>query len=175
MTKKSGKKSLPKDKVRSLEHMKREPANRRNIWIQLTRRCPGNVVMELAVALPLLTMVLCGALDFGRFLNEAITAANAASAGAVYGSRSVLAAGNTQGMKAVAEQAAGNLQGLTASAQQFCQCADGSPMACDDACAEGSPQMYVQVDVNATFHPLFPYPGIPQSVDLSRLAVMRAR
>ena len=175
MTKKSGRKSLPNDKDRSLEGMKRAPANRRNIWIQLTRRCPGNVVMELTFALPLLTMVLCGALDFGRFLNEAITVTNAASAGAVYGSRDVLAAGNTQGMKAVAEQAAGNLQGVTATAQQFCECADGSPMACDDTCVEGSPQMYVRVDVSATFYPLVPYPGIPEAVDLSRLAVMRAR
>ena len=135
----------------------------------------GSALVEFAMVLPLLAMRLLGALDFGRFLYEGVTVAGAASAGALYGSIDDVSSLDVVGMTAIAEQEAGNLNGATATIERFCECPDGSSVACNGTCAEGSPHIYVRVGVEATFTPLFSHVGLPGSFNLEHEAVMRAR
>jgi Flp pilus assembly protein TadG len=49
------------------------------------KRRPGAVAVELALILPLLVLIVLGAVDFGRFANTYIAVTNASRAGAAYG------------------------------------------------------------------------------------------
>ena len=65
-----------------------------------TRRSErGAALVELAVALPLLAVIMVGAIDFGRAFRTAMIVTNAARAGALYGQHSQPNAGSTTGMR----------------------------------------------------------------------------
>src|SRR5438105_4061825 len=64
----------------------RSSASRRVRVQRVRSRRAGAAAVEFAIVLPVLVTVLLGATDFGRFSYSAIAVANAARAGAAYGS-----------------------------------------------------------------------------------------
>jgi hypothetical protein len=138
------------------------------------RECVGSSVIELAVILPVLLLMLLGAVDMGRAYYAAIEVSSAAAAGALYGS---LKPADVVGMEGAALLDSGDLVGMTSVATWGCQCADGSSasVACTSppTCAVNSVQ-YVQVNTAFLYVPLFAYPGIPTSILLKGNARMRA-
>ena len=58
--------------------------------------------MELAVTLPLLVLVMVGAIDFARVFYMGMELTNAARAGAQYGAYNPAQSGNIAGMQAAA-------------------------------------------------------------------------
>ncbi len=128
---------------------------------------------ELAVALPVLVLLLLAATDFGRLYYTNIEVVDAARAGAQYGSQSVITAADTSGMKTTAQNDAANLSGMSASAKQ-CTCESGSSVtACPTSYCTSSPTAtFVEVDTSTTFKTIVSYPGIPHSVTLGGKAVM---
>lgn len=135
----------------------------------------GTSIVECAVLLPFLVTLVLAAVDFSRLSYHGITVASAALAGAHYGSQRVSRSLDLAGMQQVARSEASDLEGVTAQAEQFCECSDGSPIDCTASCGGVSPNVYVRVTVEKTFVSLFPYPGIPSAVEISREAVVRAR
>lgn len=120
----------------------------------------GAAAVELALVLPVLVLILLGAIDFGRFGHSAITVANAARTGAAYcdyaGCNTPLSAETITAVKARV-------------LNEVC-----SPPTCDIATkvvitvstldAVGRPHCpCLVVKVQYPFTTLIPWPGIPAS------------
>ena len=138
----------------------------------------GVAMLELALVLPLLMLMLLGAIDFARVYYESIAVASAARAGAQYGAQKVTTSGDFAGMQQAALNDLTGVTGVTVTASRYCQCPNGSTVNCTTGTCAGTqinPRIYVTVTVTKTFTTLFPYPGIPNPVVLTRVATVRAR
>jgi Flp pilus assembly protein TadG len=148
------------------------------LWSRGWRSDRGASAVELALALPLLAVVLLGTIDFGRLFYHAMAVTHAARAGAQYGSQSVGRAADHPGMQNAATTAAGDLGGgFSATATHFCTCyvpTTETSIGCTATCA-GERRVYTQVTGTATFSTLVNYPGIPASVPITRIVQMRAQ
>src|SRR5690349_7378698 len=100
-----------------------------------TRR--GSVLVEFALLSPFLLLLLAGCLDIGFLLRTALCVAEAARAGAQYGSTSPAKAYDTAGIQAAALDAAPNTPGLSATSERVCYCSDGTSVACTGSCVSG--------------------------------------
>lgn len=151
----------------------------------------GGVLAEFAVVIPVALLLLLGAVDFGRVYALASASANAAHAGAQYGSQNAQLAADVEGMRTVvvndlatssvlaasnADEDGISLSDFTITPERYCECADGSDINCDNKCGGGTnPMVFVRVRIDTTFETLFDYPGIPNEIQISRQAVLRAR
>ncbi len=138
----------------------------------------GASLLELAMVMPLLLLLLMGAVDFGRAYYLAQEIGGAAHAGAEYGA---IYPTDTTGMRTAALNDAANVPGVSVSVPTYgCECSDTSTTAntnCTStlSCSSNANIVYwVKVKVSATYKTWFPWPGIPSSMTLSRTAVMRS-
>ena len=146
------------------------PAIRRNLP---GRR--GQALIELAILTPVLLVVVVGLIDVGRFARVATLVGNAAHAGAQYGTQSLSTAADRAGMRTAAVTDGQSLSGLSASATNLCICADGSACSTPQLqCAASTHRILsVQVTASGTFQTLLRYPGLPQQMTISRVAVLQ--
>jgi Flp pilus assembly protein TadG len=148
------------------------------------RRERGNALLEAALATPVLFLILCGVVDFGRAFYFTDIAAGSARAGTQYGMISSANAGNTAGMQQAArEEAAGVPSSIfSAVARFYCQNSDGSAANCSDTTAEE----YVEVVTHIKYSMLIPWPGVggscvisgntvPACLDLGGISVVRVQ
>jgi Flp pilus assembly protein TadG len=137
----------------------------------LVRSDCGQSLVELALMIPVLGMLLFGAIDFGRGYYLSIEVTNAARAGAQFGVENASAAR----MQTAAKSDAPDVAGITATASYGCECPDGTGQIADCSSSPGCANAvnYVQVTTNATYTPLIPWPGIPSSIPLQGQAKMR--
>jgi Flp pilus assembly protein TadG len=140
----------------------------------------GQAIVELALTLPLFLLLLLGTVEFGRLAYASIEVANAAHAGAQYGSENRINAANISGMEQAATNDAHDVTaGLTATATYFCTCSNGTGGTSSDCTATyctGSGIIldeYVKVNTTATVDPLFHYPGLPTTWTLQGQSIMR--
>lgn len=150
------------------------------------RREKGAALVELAVALPLLAVILIGTIDFGRAFRLAMVVTSAARAGAQYGSQSVYNSGDIAGMQNTALavlSANGVTQGVMATAVRQCYCANGTgTFGAAFACPVVNPcvstehlVVTVTVSAQATFSLTTPFPGLPSGFALARGATARVQ
>jgi Flp pilus assembly protein TadG len=140
------------------------------------RRSRGQSAVELAMAIPVLVLLLVAGADFGRIFYMSIGVNDAARAGAQYGSQTVITAADSTGMVAAAKTDGSNLTNLTATASQ-CTCASSATVAaCPSGYCTNAPQAtFVEVDTQGVFQTLVNYPGIPSSTTLSGKAIMQVQ
>lgn len=136
----------------------------------------GASVVELAALLPLFSLMLLGAIDFGRAYYLQMEIGGAAHAAASYGSQNP---SDTTGMQTAAQDDAPNVPSLSVGTPTYgCECADGSnySASCSStpSCSSNNEVYRVNVTVTATYRPLFPWPGVPSSMSLSSTASMRS-
>jgi Flp pilus assembly protein TadG len=131
----------------------------------------GSSLVELALMLPVLGLLLFGAIDFGRGYYLSIEVTNAARAGAQFG----LSNASTARMQSAATSDAPDVAGITATATYGCECPDGTGQIpnCSSSPGCANAVNYVQVTTNATYTPLIPWPGVPSSIPLQGQATMR--
>ena len=135
----------------------------------------GSALIELSVVLPLLVLFVIGAVEFGRVYNAAITVANAARAGAQFGTQENQST-NFAGMTAAAQAEATDLGAIQSFPSQFCRCPDGSAPACTGTCpGYGTPQVFVKDSVIKSITFLLKYPGLPPTVTVRRTATFRVQ
>ncbi|HTS10964.1 MAG TPA: TadE/TadG family type IV pilus assembly protein [Candidatus Limnocylindrales bacterium] len=144
----------------------------------------GGSLVEVAMLLPILTLLLLGTIDLGRLAYMSIEVSNAARAGVQYGQQNSSTWADVQGMQTAAANDAPDLVGagngnLTITATYWCQCADGSAVTA--SCSPNAPSCtgthlvnYVKVVSTATYKPWFSCAGIPSTTTLNGQAVMRA-
>jgi Flp pilus assembly protein TadG len=140
------------------------------------RHTAGGALVELALIVPIFTILLLGAAEFGRLAYAAIEVSNAARAGVAYGSQSSSTASNLTGMQTAATNDGPNVAGLTATASQFWSCsnAPSTQSSTPPTCTAGNHLLnYVQVKTTATVDPLIHVPGLPTTYTLRGLAIMR--
>jgi len=140
----------------------------------------GAALVELALVSPLLLLLLFGAIDFGRAFFAGLEVANAAHAGAEYGSQFPT---NTANISTAAQQSAPNLSNLTVSAPTWgCECSDGTlysagctvtPVCVASTTRSATYIHRVQVTATGIYHPLLPWPHIPSSITLTQTATIR--
>jgi Flp pilus assembly protein TadG len=142
------------------------------------KRQRGAALAELAVALPVLTLVMLGVVDFARVWVQSAAVENAAQAGAQYGAQTTSHAEDSAGIYAAVmadlNDSAVDDESYTVASEKFCEC-DGATLDCDDSCTTDTKRVYVRVRVGSEFHTLFDYPGIPSVLDVSREVQVRAR
>lgn len=134
----------------------------------------GQNILEFAFFVPVILLLLVGAIEIGRLAYLSILVNNAAHAGVQYGAQSLATASDNTGMQNAALNDGQNISGLTAAASHYCSCADGSSSSCQPTDCAGSHRLvYVQVNTTGQFHSLFAYPGLPSSYTVTGEAVMR--
>jgi Flp pilus assembly protein TadG len=138
----------------------------------------GSSLVELALVIPILLLIVFGAVDFGHAFYVNLELVNAAHAGAEYGSLNPTLTGS---ITTAAMQSAPNLH-LTASAvtvQSGCVCSDGTAYhdqgSCSPApaCPNATLVNRVQVTTTTTYHTLVPWGVIPSSFKWSSTATIR--
>ena len=141
----------------------------------------GSSLIEMAIAAPLLLLLLLGVMDFGRAFYLMNEIAGAAEAGASFGSQDPK---NTSGMQTVAKDnapdvaSATDISAFNAFASWGCECSDGTHVSsgCTStptSCAYNVVD-YVTVTVSATYKCVFAWPGLPSSIPLSQTVSMRS-
>ena len=150
----------------------------------------GQALVELALVVPLLTLIFVGAAEVGRIAYAAIEVNNAARAAVAYASQSHTTADNTNPanlalIQLAATQEAPDVSGMTVAVSNSCSCATvpstGSVTYTSIACGATaltscpSPNRImdtVQVNTSATIDTAFHFPGIPNSLTLRGQAIM---
>ena len=147
----------------------------RKVLISRLKKDDGGSLVELALTLPLLLLLLFGAVDFGRAYYLAMEIAGAAHAGAEYGAQNPT---DTTGMQAAARADAPDVPGLTVTTPSYgCECSDGTlfSASCTTTPSCTTNVVYrVTVPVSVTYKPLIPWPMIPSSMTISNSATMRS-
>jgi Flp pilus assembly protein TadG len=116
--------------------------------LQVDRR--GNLIIEFALALPILFLLLVGLLDLGRFSLQKSALLQGAREGAQYG---IIAPSDTANINSTAQNATG-LSGVTATNNVFCECssAPGTSTSCSTTCSGGATlKKYITVTISGGF------------------------
>jgi Flp pilus assembly protein TadG len=111
----------------------------------------GNVLIEFALALPVLCLMLVGGFDLGRYAMQKSAILEGARAGAQYG---VFNPGDSSGINTTAQNASG-LSGVTATNSVFCECTAGTSVSCTTTCGSGQTlKKYVTVSTSRSYSPV---------------------
>src|SRR5262245_22727253 len=108
----------------------------------------GNLMIEMAFALPLIGLLLIGLLDLGRLSLQKSAMLQGARAGAQYG---MTASGETSNINTTAQSATG-LSGVTATNSVFCECVSGTQVDCATSCTGSqTKKTYITVQTTKSF------------------------
>ena len=88
--------------------------------------CRGNILIEFALALPIIFLLLAGMLDLGRYGLQKSAMLQGSREGAQYG---VIAYTDSANINTTAQNATG-LTGVTATNSVFCECVSGTTVSC---------------------------------------------
>lgn len=141
----------------------------------------GSGLVELAFAVPLMLGLLFAAADFCRVFYEGLAVSQAAVAGVQYGAQSVAASFDITGMQNAAAAAASDIPGFSGNATRSCTCWNPSTETeaingtCGTCPTASALRVYVTVAGSRTFRTIVRFPGIPDTVVISRSATRRAQ
>jgi Flp pilus assembly protein TadG len=135
----------------------------------------GAAMVEFVIVLPLLAMLLFGAIEFGRYAYYCILASNAARAGLQYALATsnatisqVETAANSD-LGTAAQTALGTTTPTTANYEQLCF--DGSTYSAPGStgCLSGqTAETFWTIEVQGTLSPLFSFPFVPASFSVDQ-------
>jgi Flp pilus assembly protein TadG len=142
------------------------------LYIPVTRRPGGRraiAATEFALALPVLLLLMIGAVDFGRFAYSHVTLTNAVRAGTGYGSVNPYTTATLATWKANVKQAVvdemSTMSGFNSSLLTV--------TVTNDTTGEPSGGWRVQVVASYPFTTLITWPGIPSTTTMQRSVAMR--
>jgi Flp pilus assembly protein TadG len=143
----------------------------------ISRDDSGQALIELALIVPIFTLLLVGAAEFGRLAYVSIEVADAARAGAAFGSQNHITASDTTNIVAAAKQDAPDVPVMTATTSDSCSCSDGTSITCATAgtsCVSNGARIIESVQVNtaATVDMGLHYPGLGSTFTLHGQAIM---
>jgi Flp pilus assembly protein TadG len=134
----------------------------------------GDALVEMAILLPLLTLLLLGAFEVALAVYTSIEVSSAALAGVQYGAQSAAAAGDTTGIQNAAAADAANISLSTPTVSKSCICANGASSTCLSTDCSGSYiETILKVQTQATFSPVIRFPGIPTSFTFNGQAIQK--
>lgn len=107
---------------------------------------------------PLLMLIVLGAIDFGRLYQSYVSTTDAAERGARYASSGGVSASDIDGIRGAVMADGGAFAGTSPS----------NPEVSVSTVTDGQDRLYADVTVYYSFSTLFPWPGIPDEIDLER-------
>jgi Flp pilus assembly protein TadG len=108
----------------------------------------GNVIIEFALALPILCLLLVGLADLGRYGLQKSSLLHGAREGAQYG---IVAHEESANINTTAVNATA-LTGVTATNVVFCECVAGTAVSCSTTCGSGQTlKRYITVTTSKGF------------------------
>lgn len=129
----------------------------------------GIAAVEFALLAPVLVVLFIGIFDFGMYLNSAMKLENTARAAAEYVRQGgdinnieddVIAPSN---LNLTAEQ----MESVEVTAEYVCECNEGEGVDCAGSCGpDDYMRRYLEVSLDMSYQPSFPYPGLPDDMDL---------
>lgn len=149
-----------------------------------TRRVPserGAALVEMALATPLLVVLIVFAVDFARVFYLGMELTNAARAGAQHGSRTAIGfdATDVRNVTLAASPQISPFTVTTPTQECFCTTLTGASTlhACGSTCSVSGEILtaFVTVSVSKTFDPIMSFAGVPGSMTVSRSVTMRAQ
>jgi Flp pilus assembly protein TadG len=134
----------------------------------------GGVIVEFAIGVPVLLLLLSGAIDLGLALDQSSSLRSAARAGAQYAMR--FPSDSTGISSAVKNSVTFDPTTLTVASSAFCECPSGGTATCGDAstCSGQTPYTYVSVTVSMPYSSPLPTSMMIGVTTLSGSAVFRA-
>ncbi len=138
----------------------------------------GQAMLELALVLPILLVLVIGIIEFGRAAYFSIEVADAARAGAQYGSQSLADAASTPNITQAALNNSLDIPAgqLTVNVQpQSCVCVGSGTVPAPGNCAGPLgcyPLVYLTVTTSYPLSTLFHYPGLPATFNLMGTSTM---
>ena len=145
----------------------------RDLFHRLVNTERGNAAVELALAAPVLLLMVVGLVDFGRNLYGAASLENAARTGVQYAQ---LYPGDGAGIVATVRGAGGVAEDATVNWQAYCVCPDGTPSGCSATCSsEAKPLWLISVTVSQPFRTVIPYTELGLPTTINGNAVIRVR
>jgi hypothetical protein len=134
----------------------------------------GNALVELAIAIPILLLLVVGVADYARIYYTAISVANAAMAGALWGYQ---VNGDPAVMNAKAQADFGATTLDAVGSGRFCRCPGNVVKDCatDDCGAYGELQEFDSVTVRKDVTMLVHILGFPTTISITRTAILRAQ
>lgn len=138
----------------------------------------GSAIVELAIAIPVLILLVIGVADFGRMFLTGITVANAARATAEYATLTVEnSAKDSSVLNQIGRDDAADIGGVLVTSERFCRCPNGTTPACDGTCDApySAPEIFVKAKAQKTVNLILRYPGIAGTVTFRDSATFRAQ
>ncbi len=120
-------------------------------------------LVEFGIILPVLLVIVLGAIDFGRVYFAYVSVTNGARNGAQYAALSPESAADAAGIRDAA----------VADTSDLLNTSGTNPEVTVVTGTDSRGGLYADVTVNYTYSTIFPWPGLPHSIDLSR--TVRAR
>jgi Flp pilus assembly protein TadG len=134
----------------------------------------GNALLELAFTVPILTLLLLGAVQFAQVEYASIEVSNAALAGVQYGVQDATTSADTTGIGNAAADDAPNITLGPTTATHTCICSNGSASNCTaTACPGSNPETILTVTTQATITPFLRLPGLPATYTVQGQAVQK--
>jgi len=137
----------------------------------------GIAGVELALATPMLALLMTGGFDFGRAIYEQHRLAAAAQAGVQYATALSANLANTSGIVAAARADANDTASALTVTTNQCTCPGGTPQCSTAATCTGSTVSgtYVKVAVSESLSTLINYPFLSSPMTISGVAMMRVQ
>lgn len=133
----------------------------------------GQSLIELAVAAPVLALLIFGSVEVAKVIYASVEVSDAAMAGVQYGTRNPIAAADAQGIQNAASADASNLA-LNTTSSLSCMCSDGSASTCQPTdCPNSNIETVVTVQTQSTIDPLIHFPGLPDTYTVQGQAVQK--
>ena len=135
-------------------------------------------MLEVGLALPLLMLMACGAMDLARVFVAGIIVESASRAGVQAGTFNLGEAESSKVNDAATSDAANQgLTGVTVTSRTFCGCVGSTAeLSCTGTtCSGATPSGYVESTASYTFDPILRYPGIPRNITISSKARFRVQ
>ncbi len=147
----------------------KQPTSRRRGGIGEER---AQALVELGFTLPVLVVLLIGAVEFARAAYTGIEVSNAARAAVQYGAQNSTTAADTTGMQTAATNEAPDIVlGQTTVSTSYI-CSDGSSTTgTPPTCSSATVETILTVQTQATYTPLIHIPGLGASFTLYGQAV----
>lgn len=142
-------------------------------WSKM-RKEQGQALVELALGLPLLVLLLLGAVEFALATFASIEVSNAASAAVQYGGQNTTTAADTAGIQTAASNDAPDITLGTTTVSLSCICSDGSASTCAVGdCSTSNIEKVLTVQTQSVFDPGIHLPGLSTTYTLRGRAVRK--
>jgi Flp pilus assembly protein TadG len=152
---------------------------RRNTGTKTRRRAKfaeerAQALVELGFTLPMLVVLLLGAVEFARAAYTGVEVSNAAKAAVQYGAQNSATASDTTGMQTAASNEAPDISLGSTTVSTSYICSDGSSTSgSPPTCSSASVETILTVQTQATFAPLIHIPGLGAAFTIHGQAVQK--